>query len=189
MRFQIFTIIRTIFSNVSEEPTFLLRRRRKCRTYETSLHFVTGFGRSTHGKEHQVTTEQKLGGSHSQTRLWEEKKFCLVLSRTPVIYSLASHCDVSIVPAANITWQLDADAMFLRTFLKHTRRVSLMYWTYLNTVMKSSLFMGCKNPLSWLQQPAAGSCFGPEESSLHSHSPSLFSKILRNDVSQLKIEG
>jgi len=88
------------------------------------------FEGSTHGKEHQVPTEQKLGGSHSQTRRWEEKKFCPALNRIPAICSLASHCNDSIIPAPNITWQLDADAKFLRRFLKHTRRVSLIYWLY-----------------------------------------------------------
>jgi hypothetical protein len=117
------------------------------------------------------------------------KDFCPALNRIPVIYSLDSHWDDSIIRAPNIAWQRDADAKFLRRFLKHTRRVSLIYWTNLNTVMKSSVFMGSKNPLSWLQQPADGFCLEPEEPSLHSHSPPLFSKILCNDVSQLKIEG
>jgi len=110
----------------------------------------------------------------------ERKKFLPCLKSNP--RHPFRHCDDSI----NITW-LDTDAKFLRRFLKPTRRVSLMYWTCLNTIMKSSVFMGFKNPLSWLQQPVVGSCLEPEEFSLHSHTPPLFSKILCNDVSQLKI--
>lgn len=49
VRFQIFTMVTTKFSNVSEEPSFLLRRRRKLRTYETLLHFYKTAWRQTPG--------------------------------------------------------------------------------------------------------------------------------------------
>jgi len=49
VRFQIFTMATPKLSNVSEEPTFLLRRRRKLRTYETSLHFYKTVWSQTSG--------------------------------------------------------------------------------------------------------------------------------------------
>jgi hypothetical protein len=115
----------------------------------------------------------KTGRTSQLNTTLRRENFCPALNRIPVTYSLASHCDDSIIPAANITWQLDADAKYLRRFLKHTRRMSLIYWTHRNTVMKSSVFMGCKNPLSWLQQPTAGSRLEPQESSLHSQSTTV----------------
>jgi hypothetical protein len=68
------------------------------------------FGRCTPGKEYQVPTEQQLGASHSQTWRWEEKISDLPWIESSSSDSLASHCNDSIIPAPNITWQLDADA-------------------------------------------------------------------------------
>lgn len=124
-------------------------------------------------------TEQKLDRSHSQTRRWEEKIPAPtsipqpVTKMTPLFLLLISRGNLMLMQV-------------LRRFLKYTWSGSLTDWSIWR-LMKSSEFVGCKNPLSWLQQLAAGSCLEPEEYSLHLHRLTLSSMIQCNAVSHLRL--